>query len=172
MFVLNDASIDFTHGGNISFQLLGFTTASGTFSVNEAVRLAKSDTPQNSDPFVFTKLYANRVTGSLNLTIDLTNIAVLPGYSATTLTPKGFFIYAEYEDNANNGVIVFRKASTNGYTGCYNLATNEYKLGLNYIPLTLLGEVGSAPTPSNRLLEVLTISGDEPQNTYIVIWGD
>jgi hypothetical protein len=172
MFVLNGATIDFTHGGNVSFQLLDFTSANGTFSVNDAFRLAKSDTPRNSDPFVFTKLYANRITGSLNLTIDLTNIAVLPGCSTTILAPKGFFIYLEYEDDAENGVVVFRKASTNGYTGCYNLSTNEYKLGLNYLPLTLLGEVGSAPTPSNRLLEVLTISGDEPKNTYIVIWGD
>jgi len=172
MFQLNSASIDFTHGGNISFQLLGFTSASGSFSINEAFRLAKSDTPQSNDPFSFTKLYANKVSGSLNVTIDLTSVAVLPGYSTTTLTPKGFFIYAEYDDSANDGVIVFRKANTNGYTGCYNLLTNEYKLGLNYLPLTLLGEVGAVPNSSNRLLELLTVSGDEPQNTYIIIWGD
>jgi len=172
MFTLNSASIDFTHGGNISFQLLGFTSASGTLSINEAVRLAKSDTPQSSDPFSFTKLYANRVSGSLNLTIDLTNILVLPGYLATTLTPKGFFVYAEYEDNANNGVIVFRRSTTDGYTGCYNLDTNVYKLGLNYLPLLLLGEVGSAPTTNNRLLNIQTTSGQEPRETYIIIWGD
>jgi len=172
MFELRSSNLDFSLSGSTSFQLSGFTTANGSFSRNKAARVTKTNTPQNSDPFAFTKLYANKVSGSLNLTIDLSNVTIMPGYSSTTLTPKGFFIYPEYDSNASNGVIVLKKANTDGYTGCYNLSTNEYKLGLDYPPLLLLGEVGSTPTSDNKLLVVQTVSGQEPRDTYIIIWGD
>jgi hypothetical protein len=172
MFSLELASLDFSLGSNYYFQLSGFTLANGSFSKNSLVRIAKTSTPQGSEPFSFTKLYTHRVSGNLNLTIDLSNILVVPGYTPSTLTPKGFFIAAEYDNNASDGVIVFRKANIDGYTGCYNLLTNEYRLGLRYLPLVLLGEVGSAPTATSRLLNISTISGQEPQDTYIIIWGD
>jgi len=172
MFTLRSANLDFSLSGNTSFHLSGFTTASGSFSRSKAARITKSSSPQNTDPFSFTKLYATKVSRNLNLTIDLSNIVVMPGYNSTTLTPKGFFIFPEYESNTSNGVIVFRKAATDGYTGCYNLDTNVYNLGLNYPPLLLLGEVGSAPTSNNKLLNIQTISGQEPRDTYIIIWGD
>ena len=172
MFTLRSANLDFSLSGNTSFQLSGFTTANGSFSRSKAARITKTNTPQNTDPFAFTKLYAHKVSGNLNLAIDLSSISVLPGYNTTSLTPKGFFVFAEYEANASNGVIVFRRASTDGYTGCYNLDTNVYKLGLNYPPLLLLGEVGSAPATNNRLLNIQTTSGNEPRETYIIIWGD
>jgi len=172
MFTLRSANLDFSLSGNTSFQLSGFTTANGSFSRSKAARITRSSTPQNADPFAFTKLYARRVSGNLNLTIDLSDIVVMPGYTSTTLTPKGFFVFPEYESNASNGVIVFKRATTDGYTGCYNLDTNVYKLGLNYPPLLLLGEVGFAPTTNNRLLNVQTTSGQEPRDTYIIIWGD
>jgi hypothetical protein len=38
--------------------------------------------------------------------------------------------------------------------------------------LLLLGEVGSAPTSDNKLLNIQTASGQEPRDTYIIIWGD
>ena len=172
MFELRSSTLDFSLSGSTSFQLSGFTTANGSFSRNKAARITKTNTPQNSDPFAFTKLYAHRVSGSLNLTIDLSSISVLPGYNTTNLTPKGFFVFAEYDTSASNGVIVLRRATTDGYTGCYNLDTNVYKLGLNYPPLLLLGEVGSAPATNNRLLNIQTTSGNEPRETYIIIWGD
>jgi len=172
MFSLRSANLDFSLSGNTSFQLSGFTTASGSLSRSKAARITKSSTPQNNDPFSFTKLYTSRVSGNLNLTIDLSNIIVIPGCNSTTLAPKGFFVFPEYDSNASSGVIVFRKATTDGYTGCYNLDTNVYKLGLNYPPLLLLGEVGSAPTSDNKLINIQTISGQEPRDTYIVIWGD
>jgi len=168
MFSLELASLDFSLGSNYYFQLSGFTLANGSFSKNSLVRIAKTSTPQSSEPFSYTQ----KVSGNLNLTIDLRDIFVVPGYTTTTLTPKGFFIAAEYDNNATNGVIVFRKANIDGYTGCYNLLTNEYRLGLRYLPLVLLGEVGSAPTTTNRLLNISTVSGQEPQDTYIIIWGD
>jgi hypothetical protein len=172
MFGLRSSNLDFSLSGNISFQLSGFTTANGSFSRNKAARITKTNTPQNTDPFAFTKLYAHKVSGNLNLTIDLSDIVVMPGYNSTTLTPKGFFVFPEYDANASSGVIVFRKATTDGYTGCYNLDTNVYKLGLNYPPLLLLGEVGSAPTTDNKLLNVQTVLGNEPRDTYVIIWGD
>jgi hypothetical protein len=172
MFGLRSSNLDFSLSGNISFQLSGFTTANGSFSRNKAARITKTNTPQNTDPFAFTKLYAHKVSGNLNLTIDLSDIVVMPGYNSTTLTPKGFFVFPEYDANASGGVIVFRKATTDGYTGCYNLDTNVYKLGLNYPPLLLLGEVGSAPTTDNKLLNVQTVLGNEPRDTYVIIWGD
>jgi hypothetical protein len=172
MFELKSSTLDFSLSGSTSFQLSGFTTANGSFSRNKAARITKTNTPQNTDPFAFTKLYARKVTGNLNLAIDLSDIIVMPGYNSTTITPKGFFIFPEYEANASNGVIIFRKASTDGYTGCYNLDTNVYKLGLNYPPLLLLGEVGTAPTSNNKLLNIQTTSGNEPRETYIIIWGD
>jgi hypothetical protein len=172
MFTLKSASLDFSLSGNSSFQMTGFTTTNGSFSRNKTVRLSKSNTPQSSDPFSFTKLYVNKVSGNLNLTIDLTSIALIDGCSPTTLTPKGFFIYPEYDASATSGTISFKKASTDGYTGCYGLATNEYKLGLNYLPLVLLGEVGAAPNSSDRLISISTVSGQDPQYTYIIVWGD
>jgi len=172
MFELRSSNLDFSLSGSTSFQLSGFTTANGSFSRNKAARITKTNTPQNTDPFAFTKLYARKVSGNLNITIDLNDAIVMPGYNSTTLTPKGFFIFPEYEANVGNGIIVFRRANTDGYTGCYNLDTNVYKLGLNYPPLLLLGEVGSAPAANNRLLNVQTISGNEPRETYIIIWGD
>jgi hypothetical protein len=172
MFALKSSSIDFSLSENTSFQMLGFTTTNGSFSRNKAARISKSNTPQNSDPFSFTKLYVDKITGALSLTIDLTNVTLIDGCSPTTLTPKGFFIYPEYDASATSGTIVFKKASTDGYTGCYGLATNEYYLGLNYLPLVLLGEVGTAPNSSNKSLSLSTVSGQEPQTTYIIIWGD
>jgi len=172
MLTLVESTLDFSLSTSCSMQLSGFTLVSGSFSEGRNFRLRLTDTPQNSDPFSFTKLYANAVTGPLNLTIDLTNVTTIGSCSPTTLTPKGFFILPRYDSNATTGVVLFKKADTNGYTGCYNLLTNEYRLGLNYLPLVLLGEVGSTPSTNNRLLSLTTVSGQEPENTYIIIWGD
>jgi hypothetical protein len=172
MFILKSSSIDFSVSSSLSFQLSDFTSANGSLSKSKSVKVSKTSSVQGTDPFSFTKLYAGKVQGGLDLAIDLTNINVIGSCSPTTLTPKGFFIYTEYDSSSTSGVVVFKKDSIDGYAGCYNLLTNEYKTGLNYAPLLLIGEVGSAPGSSNRLLRLATISGQEPQNTYIIIWGD